>query len=470
MHPTQRRVVTAAGIGACVLIGLAATNSRGTESKAPAVRHGGDESPGAEAAAEDAYIYGYPLVVLDKTKRVVGGGVTNRLEYLPRPPGPEDKLVVRPNVDTLYTTGFLDLTAEPVVIHVPDTHGRYYVMQMLDAYTNVFAAPGKRTTGTDAHDFAVVGPDWKGDLPGALTRIDSPTNSAWVLSRVQLNGANDVPAVVDLSRQYAVAPLSQWPTNAVAAVQKPPMKTESVPPGRQVDEMSADAFFHQLATLLRANAPPQRDADALARFAGVGLVPGRPFAPPSQVSSILEQAKTRALARIREKSRHMSERMNGWQVTLRNIGAYGTDYDQRAAAAYAGLGANLPADSVYPMTEVDGAGQPLDGDRRYVLHFGRDELPPVNAFWSVTLYDKNGWFVPNTSQRFAARDQQLTKNPDGSTDIYLQASAPDREHRENWLPTPKSGPFNLLLRMYWPKQAVLDGTYAPPSVQQAASP
>ena len=426
---------------------------------------------GALAVAREAYIYGYPMMLIDETRQVSFKGVTNHFAYLPAPPPPSNKAVVRPNVDTLYTTAFLDLTAEPVVIHMPDMHGRYDVMEMMDANSNVFAAPGKRTTGTGAHDFVVVGPGWKQPVEtlAGMTEIRSPTNAVWVLNRTQLNGEGDIKAVNAIQNEFAMAPLSEWPKGAIPAL---PIKTDAQPPEKppaRVEAMEAPEYFGKLALLLRDNLPPPADAGALSRFATIGLVPGRTFDPSPDLAMTLEKARGQALDAIKEKAANLGEMASGWRILVKGVGTYGTDYLQRAAVAVYGLGANLPADAVYPGTSVDAKGQALEGGRAYVLHFGKDQIPPVNAFWSVTMYDKDGYFVPNPLRRYAARDSQLKKNADGSVDIYLQAESKGGERQANWLPAPKSGPFTLLLRMYWPKESVVDGAYKPPGVEAAPS-
>jgi hypothetical protein len=460
-------VVTAA-VAACLAGSVGAASPQSKETAQPP--NAATEASNPLAVGEDAYVYGYPMMVLDQTKQSLAGGVTNRFAYMPTPPSAADKRVVRSNVDTLYAMTFLDLSAEPVVIHVPDTHGRYYVMQMLDANTNVFASPGKRTTGTDARDFVVVGPGWHQpvQLASGMTAIHSPTNSVWIINRTELDGDKDIDAVNAIQQELAIAPLSEWPKGAIKAVPLKGESTRETPPA-EVQGMSAPDYFNKLALLLRDNPPATADAAILKRFATIGLAPGKSFDPSPDLALILEKAKERALESIKGREANLGELVNGWRVITKKIGTYGTDYLQRAAVTEYGLGANLPADAVYPGASVDAAGRPLEGDRPYVLHFDKGALPPVNAFWSLTMYDKDGYFVDNPLKRYAARDSLLHKNSDGSVDIYLQADSPGKDREPNWLPTPKDAPFTLLLRMYWPKEPVLDGAYRPPGVARAAA-
>jgi hypothetical protein len=427
------------------------------------------EAPTPLAVAEEAYVYGYPMMVVDQTRQSLKG-ITNRFGYLASPPTAADKTVVRPNVDTLYSSAFLDLSAEPVVVHVPNTEGRYYVMQMMDANTNVFAAPGKRTTGTAAHDFVVIGPGWRKamSLGMTMTSIRSPTNTVWIINRIQLNGDKDVEPVNALQKQFATARFSEWPGGATPAAPMPEPAMGEKPPA-VVAAMDGPSYFNKLAILLRDNPPPAADASILQRFATIGLVPGKAFNPSPDLALTVNKAKDRALEMIRAKVPTLGEDVNGWRILTKGIGTYGTDYLQRAAVTEFGLGANLPVDAVYPSASDDASGEPLVGDKPYVLHFNKNELPPVNAFWSLTMYDKDGFFVENPLQRYAARDSLLKKNPDGSVDVYLQANSPGKDREANWLPAPKDAPFTLLLRMYWPKAPVLDGSYRPPGVVAAAN-
>jgi hypothetical protein len=453
-------------LGASLLAGLAAATPGAKETTQPP--GGNAETP--LAIGQEAYVYGYPLMVVDATKQQSFNGGSNRFVYLPAPPPPTYKAIVRPNVDTLYTTAFLDLSAEPVVVHMPDMHGRYDVMEVMDAYTNVIASPGKRTTGTGARDFLFVGPHWKApvQLVTGMTEVRSPTNMVWIVNRTQLDGEHDIPAVNALQRQFATARWSEWPKGAVQATPMEGGQTLTETPPAQIQKLHAPAYFDRMALLLRDN-PPVPDPGVLRRFATIGLVPAHPFDPSPDLALTLEKARDRAQEDIKQRSDSLGKVVNGWHVLTQDkgtgVGTYGTDYLQRAAVTDYGLGANLPEDAVYPGTDVDATGQPLTGDKTYSIHFEKDQLPPVNAFWSMTLYDQYGYFVPNPLGRYAARDSTLQRNADGSVDIFVQPDSPGKDREPNWLPSPREGRFNLLLRMYWPKKPVIDGSYAPPGVR-----
>ena len=429
------------------------------------------------AIAGEAYIYGYPLVLMDTTRRVMtsvttpqgGRAPVNQLGHRLAFPTPESKTVVSPNADTLYSVAWLDLTLEPMVLHVPDTKGRYYVMQLMDAWTNVFAAPGKRTTGTGAGDFAIVGPGWKGALPRGMTEIRSPTNMVWLLGRTQTNGPADFPAVHAIQKQFSLTPYSACGKRYVPpepASVRPEGDTET-PPSRQLANMDAETFFKALAALMASNRPAPADAPMIAKLRKIGVMPGEPF-NMDKLDAVSAKALRRAVQtsqrRIAAAFAAGGEMENGWKMN-RGLGSYGTQYLKRAVVASFALGANLPEDAVYPSTEVDRAGRKLDGGHRYVLHFDKGQAPPANAFWSVTMYDPDHFFVENPIHRYAIGDRDaLVFGGDGSLDLILQHEAPSGRE-SNWLPAPR-GPFSLILRIYWPKPEVIHGDWKPPAVQR----
>jgi hypothetical protein len=429
------------------------------------------------AIADDAYLYAYPLVLLDVTARAATNVATPAGERAPLNqfarvdilPDAHFNTVVLPNVDTLYTSAFLDLGKEPVVLHVPDTQGRYYLMPMLDAYTNVFASPGKRTTGTQAHDFAIVGPGWHGQLPPNVTRIDAPTNRVWILGRTQINGKADLPTVTALTKLYTLTPLSSFGHSY-----KPPRNGNvdarldtKTPPPETVAALDDNAFFDRAAVLLAVNPPPPRDRAALARFEKIGLAPGH-FTPSPAAQRAIDGAGARATERMRSQFAGIGKNSNGWRMAT-DLGEYGTRYLVRATVARAALGANLPSDAVYPSAQLDDTRAPLNGSNRYVLHFAKGQEPPVNAFWSLTMYGSDGYLVANPIDRFAIGNRdQLVRNADGSLDIWIQHDAPAGPTSANWLPAP-DGPFQLLLRMYWPKAPILDGKWSPPPIKKSGA-
>jgi hypothetical protein len=427
----------------------------------------------------EAYTYFYPLVLMDATRRqavnveagkVIGRGPMNTFTNVRTFPPADFRDVVRPNFDTLYSIGWLDLTKEPQVVSAPDTQGRYYMLPMLDMWSDVFACPGKRTTGTAAARFAVVPPGWQGTLPKGLERIDAPTRYVWIIGRTQTNGSKDYDAVHRVQDGYKITPLSQLESapQPVTATIDPTVDMKTAPM-LQIDGMTADQYFAYAAELLKVHPPHITDQPIIARMRRIGLEVGKSLdlekVQPT-VKRALERAAPDALKAMRAKIPTLARVVNGWQMNTDTMGVYGTYYLKRAIVALVGLGANLPEDAVYPLNIGDADGKPLTGTNRYVLHFAKDEIPPAGAFWSVTLYDKDGFPTANDLKRNAIGDRDSLKpNPDGSLDLYIQHASPGAEKESNWLPAP-AGYFNLTMRLYAPKGQVLDGRWAPPPVKR----
>jgi hypothetical protein len=382
------------------------------------------------------------------------------------------------NVDTLYSSAFLDLSKEPLVLSVPDTHGRYYLLPLMDAWTNVLATPGTRTRGNAAGNFLVVGPAWTGTPPAGMEVLKSTTNMVWLLGRTQTNGPEDYAAVHAVQDGYKLTPLSRFgqPYTPV----KPAVDSNydvKTPPVEKLKAMSAAQFFDSLGMLLKANPPAAADAPIIAELRRLGIVPGHRFDPshldPAVAKGLLGSVQL-ALQKLQAAVAQMgstdsSHSENGWHIPPMSVGNFGTNYQLRAIITLIAFGANLPADAVYPTTFVDGDGKQLNGSNRYTLHFEKGETPPVNAFWSVTLYGPDSFFVVNSINRQAISSwMPLKHGSNGSLDIYIQKDSPGKERQSNWLPAP-DGDFNLTLRMYWPKDkqpSILNGSWTPPAVRQ----
>jgi len=433
--------------------------------------------------AKDAYVYAYPLVLSDITMRqmtnfteptgIVGQGPLNRFSHSAAFPTPEWRAVVRANVDTLYSIAWLDLEPEPLVLSVPAID-RYFLLQMSSLWTDVFAAPGTRTTGRGtARIFLVVSPQWLGEAPAGLEIIRSPTRFAAIAGRTQTNGVADYENVHAIQKRYHLTPLSAWRDNAeVRSTQAiDPGLDMKTPPPVQVDRMKAETFFSRFAELLRDNPPGPHDYPILHRLERVAFGSNQPFdlasAPPS-IRQTFERAAEDGKALVSQLAKQASgESTRGWEYTTRG-GAYGVDYSYRAGIAKYALGMNLPQDAVYPSAATDSEGRPLDGNRRYRLRFEHDNWPPVAAFWSLTAYDKDGYLIPNPLNRQALGDRDaLVKGADGSLTLYIQADAPEVENEANWLPVARE-PFTLLLRLYSPTNAVLNGSWRPPPVRMTS--
>jgi hypothetical protein len=434
----------------------------------------------ATTIGREAYLFLYPLLLMEFTRRVmtnvppgvrIGAGPMNAFSHARVFPPAEFRDVVRPNFDTLYSIAWLDLQQGPLIVSVPDTGGRYYLLPMLDMWSNVFAVPGKRTTGTGAAHFAVLPSGWQGTLPPGVEPIEAPTAFAWVIGRTQTNGTGDYPAVHAVQDGYRITPLARWgqPPERVAVIIDPTVDM-ATPPMQQVDRLPADDFFTLGAELMGRHPPQTSDWSQLARFRRIGLVPGQPFALPSAPAAVragLERAVAETLPAIRAKSASLAPVVNGWQMNVSTMGVYGNDYLKRAVVALVGLGANQPEDAIYPFNVADADGQPVRGENAYVLHFPADQLPPVEAFWSLTLYDAEGFQVANCLNRFAIGDRDpLRPNADGSLDLFIQSQDPGGERRANWLPAPAQGAISLTLRLYAPRADALDGRWNPPPLRR----
>jgi hypothetical protein len=439
----------------------------------------------ARAIGLDAYIYGYPLVTMEYTRRIMTnvkepegthapmGQFVRAREY----PNASFHDVTAPNADTLYTTTWLDVSKEPWVLSLPDAHDRYYLFPMLDAWTDVFQVPGKRTTGTGPQKYAITGPGWSGTLPEGVVEYKSPTSLVWILGRIYCTGTpEDYEVVHKLQDEISVVPLSAYGQSYTP----PPGEVDTnidtkIPTRDQVDALDTSAYFNLLASLMKNNPPADADAPILARMARIGLVPGQPFDPTKldpAVQQALQSIPKAGVEKIMAWSKGSiaageSQLVNGWLFTT-NTGIYGTDYLQRALITAIGLGANRPQDAIYPTTETDTNGAAYRGQNHYEIHFDKDQLPPAKAFWSLTLYDDQYFFFDNPLNRYTLSSRNEFKtNPDGSVDLYIQNEDPGPDKQANWLPAPH-GKFVLMLRLYWPSEtppSILDGTWTIPLVK-----
>jgi hypothetical protein len=347
-------------------------------------------------------------------------------------------------------------------------------------WTDVFASPGWRTTGTEAGNFIVVPPGWRPDLrdrlieefnlPKDTQRIDAPTPYVWIIGRTKTDGPQDYDAVHKIQAAYKITPLSQW-GKAPEAVQVKidttiDMKT---PPKIQVDTMPAGKYFAYAAELIKLQPPHITDEPIIARMKRVGIEPGKSF-DIDKVDPVIKKALERVPQGAQElmkwKVPTLARVVNGWSMNTDTMGVYGNYYLKRAIVTQIGLGANLPEDAIYPLNLGDESGKPLDGANKYTIHFDKATIPPVNAFWSITLYDQDGFQVANSLNRFAISSwMPFQYSPNGSLDLYFQNESPGAEKEANWLPAPK-GPFNLCLRLYAPKSEALTGKWNPTAVMR----
>jgi hypothetical protein len=439
-----------------------------------------------KAIAEEGFIYGLPLVmnyavmnefVLDKNSPQYKGPL-NTIANEARVFTYKDTAVVTPNSDTPYSMLWLDLRAEPMVISVPAVEkSRYYSVQLIDGNTYNYGYIGSRATGNDAGDYLVVGPGWQGETPAGIKQVfRSTTPFGLTIFRTQLFTPDDMPNVQKVQAGYKAQPLSAYLNQpappAPAATDFPPASTAGI----------KEHFFEYLDAALRFVPESALDKEVRARLASIGVGPGKTF----DFKELSDEHKAAFLLGMKEGDTKVDEflasgmkNINGWKIgsVFGDEAFFNGNWLLRAAAAKGGIYGNDAVEAVYPMTRQDAEGQPLDGSKHnYTLTFPKDGLPPVNAFWSVTMYDgKTQLLIQNPINRYLINSPMLADmktDPDGSLTLYIQKDSPGKDKESNWLPAP-NGPIYMVMRLYWPKTeqpSVLpagEGTWAPPAVARA---
>lgn len=430
----------------------------------------------AASLGQQAYLYGFPLLEFLRVRRtetsvrcptLAGDAPLNSFSNVPVFANPSARTVVAPNVDTLYSIAQLDLGRGPVILSHPAMGRRYFVFELLDPYTNVIAYIGSRTTGAARGRFAIT---WSGhpgrQIPGARV-VRSAYRRVWVIGRTLASDRADQLRAYALMRHYGLTPPG-GPRHFAKACRPGLPKAAATPQGL--------AFLDALSTALAQNPPPARDRALLRRLAAVGVEPGltpqRAHLSPAALQALVSRVTTvgAALPAIaRAQVLQTAAKNHGWSIPAADIGRYGTDYRYRAGVAVVGLGANTQAEAMYPTALTDSAGAPLTGASSYRLVFAKGHLPPVRAFWSLTMYDAAGYLVPNSVKRYAVGSTHppLVRAADGSIVIVIQPTRPTARG-VNWLPAPP-GPFRLSMRLYWPKAAALGGRWRPPLIQRTSA-
>ena len=447
----------------------------------------------------DAYIYGYPLLMFGTTGKVgttvpdaitkPGRAPLNQFAKETSLPTSAFKDVVLPSTTTLYASSFLNLQAEPVILHIPKIENRFFLLQMLDGWTNVSPeSPGSRLNSQEG-DYALVGPNWNKSLPSTITNvIRMDTDSMWIIGRFYTNGTDaDVQTVVDtIYPGLTLTPLSAYGDSYTPPANLPvePSVDTTTTPLHQVAGMDACAFFGNLASLMKYNpAILPQDRGLVRRLSEIGISKGQSFdctaIDPKKLAA-LQLAVITARTALQFQL-PISPTATYWSMPL-NVGTYGNQYLLRAEVAENALGANNPIDAVYGYTMNDGTNTQVDGSNHYVIHFNAPtnkqnagEIPPVNpkAFWSVTIYNSDGTLVTNHVVDYNAigvpyvQGHHACFNSDHSLDLHLQADPPSGAQAFcNWLPTPRDKAYIVFLRMYWPDQAILNGRWIPPAIQK----
>ncbi len=437
----------------------------------------------------DAYIYAYPLISMKITADVAtnivqttdkGFAPYNQFSHRHTIPDSTFTNVVSPNVDTFYSSAWLDLDEGPMVLYLPDATlyapegqpWRYYIMQLMDCWSNVFEAPGIRTTTASANTFLITGPNWSGIVPGEMTHYASPTRLVWLLGRTLVENSDDIPTVEAFQNAISLMPLSAWP-----GPYNPPNGTfnDSIDmeiTAVQVANMAVEKYFQMLCDLMVENPPASYDSAMIKEMAKVGIAPGAKFELSNFSTSeqdAIQAGYASAMAALPYLDQNIPQyNVNGWEYMMKDMGNYGNDYDLRAYIALVGLGANLAADAVYPRVDVDKANNPLNNNNEYTITFPAGQTPPANGFWSITMYDAtNNLLVPNLIGRYAIGSYfDLKLNADSSLTIYVQKNSPGADKESNWLPASldNNSAFDLIMRIYWPDTLALDNEWEVPGV------
>jgi hypothetical protein len=435
--------------------------------------------------AVQAYIYGFAAVEMERTRRILTNTAVTTPKQVPmnqilhnkRLVTAEDREVVTPNNDTPYSIMFLDLSKEPMLLHIPAYGDRYFTFPFMDAYTEQFCAIGQRKQGPPGQqviaapnggDFAVVGPGWTGDLPADVVRIDSPTNIVWIIHRPLVDGPADLPALIALKEQITLKPLSAY-------------GQDYTPPPGQVSQIDPDVaklgsplmglkYFELLGDNMRKNSMPADEAGLEALFSKIGLSVQNGFERDTldaETLEALEKASHDAKEIIFANLNTAGTVVNNWNYTLGNFGLFQKDYLLRAVSAQKGLGVLVPHEAIYPTGNIDDHNELLNGSHNYTLTFPAGQLPPNDGFWSLSMYGSDFFFVDNPLGRYAIGDRMpgLQFDADGSLTIYIQHESPGADKESNWLPAPKGG-FYVIFRVYLPREEVLSLEYKLPPIKR----
>ncbi|PPA78099.1 cell envelope protein [Achromobacter spanius] len=435
------------------------------------------------AIAEEGYIYGLPIVMnyaimyeyaVDKSSSQYKAPF-NQIRSLHHVATYKDTAIISPNSDTPYSMMFMDLRTEPIVLSVPAvTKPRYYSVQLIDGSTYNFGYIGSRSTGDEAGDYMVVGPDWKGVMPPGIRKVfRSETQLPFAVFRTQLFNPADMPNVVAIQSGYKAQPLSAY------LKQPAPPAAPAIDFPRINNDLAKTDFFTYLGFALQFGPAAPEEVAIRAKLARLGIGADKKFSF-EQLSAEQKSAVVKGMqdghAKVENAIKNLGTKVNGWNI----VGAggdsafYHGDWLKRAAVAQAGIYANDAAEATYPLTTTLPDGEPLDaGKHNYTITFREGQLPPVNAFWSVTMYDgKTQLLIENSIDRYLINSPMLstmTKNADGSLTLYLQKTSPGADKENNWLPAPNDLMY-LVMRLYWPKTeapSILppgNGTWSPPQI------
>ena len=441
-------------------------------------------SQGASTAAitAEGYVYGFPLVLMGETmqgltgaERVCGLGTDlNTFAHVFDRPDASFKAVVRPNVDTLYSSAMLDLAQGPLLLDMPAVPDRYVLMALLDAWSNNFAGVGTQSHGAGEGHYVIVGPNREGSLPDGYERIDAPTNLVWIVGRTEVWGEEDIPQVNAIQTQYRLTPWAhEYQSSGIAGCIP---ASEKTPPIDVVKSLSTQEFFSRLSDLMILNPPPKEDAAMVRALGQIGVGP-EAYSTQNSLSwrkrLAMEIGRRTAQSSLVFATRLLG--LTGWgpDPSLIPLGEYGQRYLIRAVVAQVGFGANRGEYAVYQNASRDSRHRLLGGKSVYTMTFPAEQLPPVKAFWSLTAYGSDGFLRDNpvaeqlgVSSYAVGSNTGLEPSADGSITIYMAAEPPAGAPLANWLPTPE-GRFEVTIRLYDPRDAILKSEWkTPPIIRQ----
>ena len=429
--------------------------------------------------ADEAYIYLYPLVIMEVTKRQLRATTTpkddgsgNLFVHQMNTATDKWRSVARPNIDTLFSPAWVDLSVGPAMLTLPPSGDRYHMFQMLDFWTDTFAVPGSRSNGQEGLKAKFVGPGWESALDaddGEDIALFCPTPTMWILGRTAATSAEDLQGAREFVNGCSIVSL-----NDGGFAGEPTSLSDderSTAPVAYVDAMSAPDFYEAAARLLWREGPHGSDGSVLMRLHDLGIRRGHEFRFADQSTEVqtaltasLERGQQAVLRSLAPGSGKAKDSVNGWTYSTDSVGIWGNNYLRRAAVARFGLAANPKEDAVYLQPQVDSDGERLDGGNSYVIHFEPGGTPPAKAFWSITIYDRTGFLIANELERFGLRSRDaLRHNEDGSLDIYLGPECPDPRGDSNWIPTVPGRIFGSM-RIYMPKNEYLTGDWTPPLI------
>jgi hypothetical protein len=435
------------------------------------------QAPSELPVLAEAYEYGLPLVMMDlmrenatnvsKPDKVQGRAPKNQFSHIAPVTSSNFKTFSRPDADAYYSMAWLDLSGGPVVLETPDTQGRYYLMPLMDAWGNVFASIGKRTTGTFPNRYLIVGPHWNGTLPSGTQAVRSPTEISWVIGRMLPDKRDEKKLTSKIQQGFKLYPLRISDQKYVAPQGAVDSMVQAAPAQNKLFTLTTEDYFNRLNRLMLTNPPDKNDAPLLSKVSKFGIAPGAAFNPKA-----LSEADQAELARLPAYERNKfqtneqmkSEEVNGW-VLFKSPQEMKNDYYARAFSAYQGVALENHADMIGALAVNDDGGRPLNGDKQYMIHFNKDQLPQVNERWTLTVYDSQGQIVKNKINRFSLGSKNaMTFNGDGSLDVFISSASPGKIRESNWLPSPK-GNFQVMARLYSPKREAMESQL--PKIQEA---